>query len=106
MSATTDAALGVVTVSVFGITTSVGPAEATAWGQVFIGLAPAILIIFLIWRVYRLDKQHMECTQNWNKTQEQLALAYRAITSLSVRRKLPPEKDFLEGNFCLGDLEE
>lgn len=106
MSVAGDGALGVVTISLFGLSASMGPAEATAWSQVFITGAPAILICFLIWRIYRLDKQHSECVLNWNKTQEQLALAYRAITSLSVRQRLPSEKAFLEGDFNLKDMED
>lgn len=106
MSAIGDSALGVITISLFGVSTSMGPAEATAWGQVLINIAPALLICFLIWRIYKLDKQHSECNLNWNKTQEQLALAYRAITSMSARRRLPTEKAFLEGDFDLKDTEE
>lgn len=103
MSAKIEGATGVISVAIFGITAQFTPTDITAWKEVLMGAAPLLLILFLIWRVHKLDKQHAECNANWVKSQEQLVLAYRAIQSPAMRRELPEEEDFKEGNFCLAD---
>lgn len=101
MSAKADSAAGAISVAVFGVSAILTPADATAWGNVIINIAPAILILFLIWRMHRLDKQHTECSKNWTQTREQLALAYRALLDAKVCNTLPSEVDFMSGNFKL-----
>lgn len=103
MSGKTDTVTGVLSVAVFGVSGEFSAADITNWGSAILGAAPVILILFLIWRMYKLDKQHAECTTNQAKTQEQLVLAYRAIQSVQVRRRLPTEEDFCNGNFNLDD---
>lgn len=103
MSTKVDAATGVVSVAVFGVSATLTPQDATAWGNVIITMAPAILILFLLWRIHKMDKQHAECNKNWAQTREQLTLAWRAIQQMNFTCKLPTEKDFLEGNFTLDE---
>lgn len=104
MSAKVDTATGVISVSIFGVQAALAPADALAWGDVIIQIAPALLILFLIWRIYRLDKQHAQCNTNWMKTQDQLALAYRALLDEDVKCRLPAEHDFVAGNFNLEEV--
>ena len=103
MSKTIDAATGVVSVAVFGISGSFSPEDAAAWSSVIVSAAPAILILFLIWRINKLDKQHSECNANWIKTQSQLALAYRALQGTQTSCRLPTEHEFMKGEFNLDD---
>jgi len=96
-----NSATGIVTVAFAGINGSFTAADFHEWGTTFMSLSPFVLILFLIWRMSKLDKQHSECTANQIKTQEQLVLAYRAIQDVQIRRKLPTEEDFCAGNFDL-----
>lgn len=96
-----DAATGIITVTLGALSGSFSPADFHEWGTTFMSLSPFVLVLFLIWRIRQLDNQHKECTVNWAKTQEQLLLAYRAIQDTQVRRNLPSEDEFREGNFCL-----
>lgn len=103
MSSKLDATTGVISIAIFGLQATLSPADAKAWGDTILQVAPAILILFLIWRIWRLDKQHSECNKNWMKTQDQLALAYRALLDEDVKHRLPEEHDFISGNF---DIEQ
>lgn len=103
MSAKIEGATGIISVAIFGITAQFSPTDITAWKEVLMGAAPLLLILFLIWRVHKLDKQHEECNANWMKAQEQLVLAYRAIQNPDMCRRLPGEEAFKEGNFNLDD---
>lgn len=103
MSAQVEGVTGAITVAVFGISGTFLPSDFSAWNEVLMSGAPLLLILFLIWRIHCVDKRHMECTANWMKTQEQLALTYRALQDSQVRRNLPPEQAFLDNNFCLSD---
>ena len=104
MSGKVDSATGVISVAVFGVQAALSPGDLAAWMEVIVNCAPAILILFLIWRIHKLDKLHANCTNQWAKTQEQLALAYRAITDSVVRDQLPKEQEFLSCNFDLHSL--
>jgi hypothetical protein len=101
MSAKVDSATGVVSVAIFGIQAALSPNDFAAWSNVITAAAPAILILFLLWRIYRLDKQHASCVSNQQKTQDQLTLAYRALIDPRLRCNLPNEDEFIAGNFCL-----
>lgn len=101
MSAKVDVATGAISVAVFGIQATMSPSDFAAWANVIVTAAPAILILFLIWRIYRLDKQHASCVTNQQKTQDQLVLAYRALLDPQLRCNLPGEDEFISGNFCL-----
>lgn len=98
-----DATTGILTVTLGAVSGSFSPADFQAWGTTFMGLSPFVLVLFLIWRIRQLDAQHKECTTNHMKTQEQLALAFRAIQHPHIRDKLPSENDFKLGNFSLND---
>ncbi len=100
-----DAVTGIVTVTLGALSGSFSPADFHEWGTTFMSLSPFVLVLFLIWRIRQLDAQHKECTTNQTKIQEQLILAYRAIQSGQVRKQLPTEDDFKEGNFCLANHE-
>lgn len=106
MSAKADTALGVISFSAFGVEAVLAPADALAWNNVFLTMAPAFLILFLIWRIYRLDKEHQSCKDSWELTRKQLALAHQALTSATVRCSLPSQKDFMTGNFDLAVTKE
>lgn len=103
MSKVLDGTTGVISVAIFGITGSFTPADASAWGEVIISIAPAILILFLIWRIHKLDKQHAECQANWQRSQDQLILLHRALQASPAICPLPPEHKFKEGQFDLNE---
>ena len=102
-AAKADAVTGIITVAFAGISGSFTPADFHEWGTTFMSLSPFILVLYLLWRTRQLDLQHKECNENNLKIQEQLVLAYRAIQDVQVRRQLPTEEDFKQGNFCLAD---
>jgi hypothetical protein len=103
MSTKAEGITGIVSVSILGVSAALTPDDATAWGVALQGLAPLILFCFLLWRIYKLDKQHQECTANNERMQEQIILMYRAAQNVQIRRQLPLEEDFKEGNFDLND---
>lgn len=96
-----DTVTGIVTVTLGALSGSFSPADFHEWGTTFMSLSPFVLVLFLIWRIRQLDSQHKDCTTNMTKMQEQVLLAYRAVQDGQVRRNLPSEDDFREGNFCL-----
>lgn len=107
MSAKTDTATGAVSVAIFGIQGTFTATDLALWAQVVVNAAPAILILFLIWRIVSLDKQHAECNKNWKQTREQLSLVYETLIDETKRCNLPPKHDFMNGNFELkADREE
>lgn len=99
MSGKLDAATAVVSISIFGVQAALAPADVEAWGDTILQTAPAILILFLIWRIWKLDKQHADCTANQAKTFEQLSLAYDALLDETKRCNLPTKEEFLRGDF-------
>jgi hypothetical protein len=99
-----DAVTGVVAISLGAVSGTFSPEDFRLWGTTFMSMSPFVLVLFLIWRIRQLDAQHKECTANQIKTQEQVLLAFRAVQDSQVRRNLPSEDDFKDGNFCLDKL--
>lgn len=108
MSNKADQASGVITIALGGITASLTAGQAAEWGSVLMSLAPLLLIGFLIWRVRMLDSQLQCCQENHNKVTNQLTLAYMAMRDPQVAKRLPPQEEFLSGEFdidqCLKDF--
>lgn len=97
MSSKADAATGAISVAVFGLQATLTPSDLQLWAQVVVNGAPAILILFLIWRLWKMDKQHSECTRNWAETRQQLAMVYEALVDETKRCHLPSKQEFIEG---------
>lgn len=110
MTAIAEKATGVVTVAVGGVTATFGHQDVAAWGNVLMSLAPLLLILFLTWRVYKLDQQHRDCQENFkkvqdsqNKMQEQILLTFLA-TKHPEACELPAVKAFKENEFTVPHL--
>lgn len=99
-----DAATGVITVAVAGVNGSFSASDVHEWGTVLMNLAPLVLILFLIWRIYKLDQQHKECLDNHSRMQEQVLLAYLAAKSPDAGNDLPSKADFMAGSFNVKEL--
>ena len=99
-----DAATGVITVAVAGVSGSFSASDVHEWGTVLMNMAPLILILFLIWRIYKLDQQHKECLDNHSRMQEQVLLAYLAAKSPEAGHELPSKADFMSGSFNVTEL--
>lgn len=106
MTATTEKVTGVVTVAVAGVQASLTHEDVAAWGNMLMSLAPLILILFLIWRIYKLDQQHKDCQDRYEELQasqqvmqEQLLTTFLAIKSPNIRKELPTVEDFKANNF-------
>lgn len=97
MSSKVDVATGAISVAVFGLQATLTPSDLELWVQVVVNAAPAFLIIFLIWRLWKMDRQHMECTKNWAETRQQLAMVYAALVDETKRCHLPSQEDFMSG---------
>lgn len=104
MTGKVDQAVGLVTLSLGGVTATLAPHDAAAWGTVLMDLAPLMLIAFLIWRVQKMDKQLSSCRKQHDMVTEQLLLAYTALTDRSVRQNLPTKEDFLSGQFTIQQI--
>lgn len=100
-----DAATGVITFAIAGVSGSFSATDLHEWGTTFMSLSPFVLVLYLLWRTRQLDLQHQECTSNNAKLQEQIVLSYRALQNAQIRERLPAEQDFMAGNFCLADHE-
>ena len=72
-----EGATGVVTIALGAISGSFTAADFHEWGTTFMSLSPFVLILFLIWRIYQLDKQHKDCTTNQASMQAQIDLLLR-----------------------------
>lgn len=81
MSTKVDGATGVISIAIFGVQAVLTPADALVWGNTFIQMAPALLILFLIWRIHKLDKLYTECRRDLARTVEQLAHAHVALAT-------------------------
>lgn len=106
MSGKADAVTGVISVAIFGVQATFTAPDLALWAQVIVNAAPAILILFLIWRIVTLDRQHSECNKNWKQTREQLSLVYETLLDESIRCRLPSKHEFMKGNFDLDELKE
>lgn len=104
MTGKVDQAVGLVTLSLGGVTATLAPHDAAAWGSVLMDLAPLGLIAFLIWRVQKMDRQLASCREQHDRVTDQLLLAYTALTNRSVRQNLPTKEDFLCGKFTIQQI--
>lgn len=94
-----DGATGVVTIALGAISGSFTAEDFHQWGQTIMSLSPFVLILFMIWRMRKIDQQHKDCGENLIKTQDKLDLMYHALTNNQVRRNMPSACDFRDGNF-------
>lgn len=94
-----DGATGIVTVALGFISGSFTAEDFHTWGQTIMSLSPFVLILFLLWRIWKMDKQLKDKDEQLIKTQDKLDLLYSALTSTQVRRNLPSACDFRDGNF-------
>jgi hypothetical protein len=94
-----DGATGIVTVALGFISGSFTAEDFHTWGQTIMSLSPFVLILFLLWRIWKMDKQLKDKDDQLIKTQDKLDLLYSALTSTQVRRNLPSACDFRDGNF-------
>lgn len=108
MTAMTEKATGAVTVAIGGVTAVFGHSDVEAWGNSLLAIAPLLLILFLIWRIHKLDQQHKDCqekherlTENQAKMQEQLLLTFLATKHPGVACELPTVKDFKDNTFVV-----
>lgn len=106
MSAAIEKTAGVITFGVAGITATLGHEDVAAWGAVLISLAPLILIMFLIWRIYKMDQQHKECQRNYEelqqsqqRMQEQILATFLAVKHPTVCKNLPSVEEFKNNAF-------
>lgn len=104
MTGKVDQAVGLITLSIGGVTATLAPHDAAAWGSVLMDLAPLGLIAFLIWRVQKMDKQLASCRKQHDMVTDQLLLAYTALTNRAVRQNLPTKEDFLSGQFTIQQI--
>lgn len=102
-SSKVDGAVGVITFSIAGVTGVLDAASAEAWGHTLLNLAPLLLIIFVIWRMMKLDSSHKECQRKYDKISEQLLLTYAAMKAHTPAHQLPTVREFKENEF---DLQE
>jgi hypothetical protein len=108
MTAMVEKTTGAVTIAVGGITATLGHEDVAAWGSVLMSLAPLLLILFLIWRIHKLDQQHRDCQkrhealqQSQQKMQEQLLTTFLAVKSPSIRKELPTVEEFKSNAFSV-----
>lgn len=73
-SSKVEGVTGVVTIALGALSGSFTAADFHEWGTTFMSLSPFVLILFLIWRIYQLDKQHKDCTVNQAAMQAQINL--------------------------------
>lgn len=104
MTGKVDQAVGLITLSIGGVTATLAPHDAAAWGSVLMDLAPLGLIAFLIWRVQKMDKQLANCREQHDRVTDQLLLAYTALTNRNVRQNLPTKEEFLSGQFTIQQI--
>lgn len=112
MSAAIEKTTGVVTVAVAGVTASMTHEDVASWGNTLMSLAPLLLILFLIWRIYKLDQQHKECQERYEQLQssqqamqEQILTTFLAVKSPTIRKELPTVQEFKEKSFTVPDHE-
>lgn len=94
-----EQATGVITFSFAGITAALTAAQAAQWGEVLMGMGPILLILFLIWRMRKLDAQLKDCQENHQKVTNQMIMAYMAMKDPALASKLPPMEQFISGEF-------
>lgn len=92
-----ESATGVLTVALAGITVSLTPQDALDWGNALMQLGPLMLILFLIWRMWGLDKQLRECRESHEKVAGQLMLAFTALRDPTLAASLPTPHEIITG---------
>lgn len=85
MAEKSDQVVGLVTVSIAGITATLAPGDAAAWGMVLMDLAPLGLIIFLIWRIRQMDRDLKHCREQHSKVDERLQDLYDKLLRVGRR---------------------
>lgn len=75
MAGKVDAAAGVVSISIGGFAAVFAPADAEAWATLFMDFLPLFMIMFLIWRIRRMDMQLKEAQELQVVLSRQLLLA-------------------------------
>lgn len=107
MTAVTEKVTGVVTIGIAGVQASMTHADVEAWGTSLMAIAPLLLILFLIWRIYKLDQQHKDCQEryqrlqdNQSKMQEQILMTFLATKHPEVC-EVPSVKDFKNNDFTV-----
>lgn len=97
----TENVTGVITVAIAGVTVALTPQDAIAWGQTFMQLGPLMLVLFLVWRLKKLDDQLKDCRTSHDRVANQLLLAFTAIKNPEVAANLPHPKDIVDGSATL-----
>lgn len=95
---------GVVSFSLFGISAALTSTEARDWGQVLMELAPLILIAFLAFSLWRINKRHDECQKTNGLLNEKIFLIYASLQNKEVSCRLPNATDFNSNNFELKQI--
>lgn len=95
---------GVITFSLFGISAALQAHEAREWMQVVLDMAPVILIGFLAWSLFNMNKKHEQCRVTNEQLNEKILLLYAAMVSNQTRKCMPSPTDFNENNFDLRQI--
>lgn len=82
MTEKVDQAVGLVTIAFAGITATLAPSDAAAWGSVIMELAPLGLIAFLIWRIRQMDTDLKHCRKQHGKVDERLQELYHQLLNI------------------------
>ena len=108
MSAVVEKTTGAITVAVAGVQATMTHEDVATWGNTLMSLAPLLLILFLIWRMYKLDQQHKDCQERYEelqqsqqKMQEQLLMTFLATKSPNIRKELPTVEEFKTNTFVV-----
>ena len=89
MSAAVEKTTGAITVAIAGVTATLGHEDVAAWGNVLMSLAPLILILFLIWRIYKLDQQHKDCQEKHQQLQQSQQQGRPSVQAREKGKALP-----------------
>lgn len=108
-TATEAAVTGIVTVSIAGVNVALSHADILNWGNSIMSLAPLLLILFLTWRMYKMDQQHKACQDSYSvlqashdDMQKKLLFAYMSIHKTNnTACSLPTVEKFAASEFDL-----
>lgn len=104
MSNKLESVTGIISISLAGFSVVLSPVDAKAWGDTLLQMAPLLLIVFLCWRIWVLDKHFKECRRAHDATAQQLLLAFTALQSSAVRRNLPDPAKIVDGEVIIEDI--
>lgn len=103
-----ETATGVISFSIAGITAALTASQAGEWITVLMGSGPFLLILFLIWRMRKLDTQLKDCQESHQRVTNQMIMAYMAMKDPEAAKKLPSMEMFISGDFdpkeCLKEI--